>query len=155
MDEVTKKAGTLATIIRKTATNPWLRSLAAKIIFGEVNGAPVRERDYEGEVTAFYNYVKNRVRYTRDPYLSDIFEDPEWTHRVRIGDCDALTTLLGSLLASTGHKVYLKIVDYGNGQGYSHVYLLSDQAMIPLDPALPSGIAGQEIPYYKTRIFEV
>lgn len=154
MEEITRKAGQLAGIIRKGKSKPWVRQLAASIIYGEFNGF-VQAKNYHGEIKNIFEYVRDHIHYVRDPYKMDLFSPLGWTNGVGIGDCDDYATLLGALLASVGNKVYLKVTDYGDGRGYSHVYILVGEEKTPLDPTLDHAQVGQEVKYAQARVFEV
>jgi len=153
-DQIAQKAGKLASIIRVARTNPVVRTLAMKIIQGVLGGPGVPEFGYEQEVDAIHTWVRDNIRYTRDPVRADLFENPLWTLKAGAGDCDAMTTLEGSLLESIGSPVRVKTVSY-DGSEFTHVYLLGGSSFKPLDPTLPHEPPGMERPYRKARVFSV
>lgn len=124
------------------AKSPRIRALAIKI----VRDAGVREKDYYGEAVAIYNWVRDNIRYLRDPVDQETLSQPE--HMVfaengspapMAGDCDDKTVLLMALLGSIGIDSYPVVVGT-DPKLYSHVYL---HAIIP-----PGNhrMAGQVVP---------
>jgi transglutaminase-like putative cysteine protease len=84
----------------------------------------VEERDWKGELAAAFSYVRDNVRYTRDIHDVELFQKPERTLELGIGDCDDLTILLGSLLGNIGYPLRARVVATG-GNTFHHVYLMA------------------------------
>ena len=82
---------------------PKVRELAFSLIKN------VQERDYWGEIASIFYWVRDRIRYTRDPWKLDVFEDAEWTLKTGAADCDGHAVLLGALLESIGYPVRMKV----------------------------------------------
>lgn len=105
------------------------------------------EKDHKAEVTALFNEVRKRVRYTWDPTDYDAFQTPAKTLQLRAGDCDDYVSLLGALCRSVGHKVRSRIVQTQGSDTWNHIYLavnINGQWM-PLDPSVKQP-AGWEVP---------
>ncbi len=126
--------------------DPRIRQIAAKVLSqrNSDGGWAVSEKDYTGEVDALYYYVRENVRYTHDISEVELFQRPSRTLELKIGDCDDLTILLGSLLQSVGYPVILRVVGL-NGGAYQHIYILAGippegaTEWRPLDASRPEG----------------
>lgn len=114
--------------------------------------AGVRGHDYVGEVRALFMFVRDRVRYTRDPVGVELLQTPTRVLRERVGDCDDKSILLAALLRAVGHpaRVAFRAIaanPFFPGQ-FSHVYVIArvGQREIPLDPTPPKARMGWEYP---------
>jgi len=152
MDAITRKVQKIFHLIELSKGKPKVRELAMALV------RRVAERNYMGEIASIFYWVRDKIRYTRDPWKLDVFEDAEWTLKTGAGDCDAHAVLLGSLLSSIGYPVRMKVVSY-DGVRYSHVYpLVGDRPgnptrWIALDATIPWAKPGYEKPYVKARVF--
>lgn len=115
----------MAEIINASSRNPLVREWARTILSNVVVN-----RKYD-EAEAIHNFVRDNVRYTRDPYGWEYIQTPPiLLQGIRdfqqgkaarpIGDCDDMTVLSLSLMKSVGFPVVIKTVGY-NGK-FSHVY---------------------------------
>lgn len=140
--------------------DPRIRKIAGEVLAG--SGATggdwnVQERDWKGEVGAFYKYVRENTRYTRDPHNVELFQRPRRTLETRIGDCDDLTILLGSLLQAVGYSVRVRVIGMKGSSVFQHIYLLvglpptDPEAWIPVDPSMSEGV-GWEYPREKVGL---
>ncbi len=141
-------------IINISARNPYVRKWAQKIL-----GA-VKVNDKMGEAKAIFNFVRDNVRYTRDPkgfeyiqtpplLLEDIGLYQKGQGERPIGDCDDMTVLGLSLLKSIGFPVMIKVVGFDpKKMKYSHVYgIVNVQGKwIPFDAVRPNSYLGWEAP---------
>lgn len=101
-----------------------IRELVSKILARRVgSGWAVPAKNYEAEIKALHDYVRNNVRYTRDTYGIETLQRAVRTLQLQMGDCDDQTILLGSMLQAAGYPVALKVVDT-TGAGWSHIYPL-------------------------------
>lgn len=115
-------AGTVTTlnVMRKLARTGRLTPLVRATVLEAVGG--LDQKDFSGEVRALHQYVRDRIRYVRDPIGAELVQTPEATIRLGAGDCDDKSTLLASMLASIG--VPPRFVAVGMRPGsYSHVYV--------------------------------
>lgn len=71
------------------------------------------QKDYNGEIRALWDYVKNRVRYVRDVRGVETVQTPVKTLEYGQGDCDDKSTLLASMLESLGHLTRFRAVGFG------------------------------------------
>ena len=112
---IDEKVNDLVLLVRRGKSSHIIRDTAWKIL------KTVPEFNDTLEAQAIFEFVRDRVRYTRDPFGEDIFEHPEVTLRKGAGDCDSTTSLLGALLQSVGLPYKIKVVSK-DGQDWSHVY---------------------------------
>lgn len=118
-----------------------------------VNRAGISSKDYYGEIVAIHNWVRDKIRYFRDPVGQETLADPEQTaFNLKGGDCDDMTILEIALLGAIGISAYPVVVGT-QPDNYSHVYLyamvpagsLTNAGMtVPLDPIMKQWPAGRE-----------
>ena len=77
-------------------------------------------RDYLAEAAAAQAFVRDQIRYVRDPVETELVQAPQRTLQVGQGDCDDKATLLAALLKATGHPVRFVALAL-NGGPLSHV----------------------------------
>ena len=77
-------------------------------------------RAYMREAKALHEFVRDQIRYVRDPVGVELVQSPEKTLEIGQGDCDDKATLLAALLEVTGHPARFTVVAFG-GKGFSHV----------------------------------
>jgi hypothetical protein len=101
----------------------------------------VKPKDYLGEIRALFEWVRDNVRYTKDPFKVELLHASRRMLELRAGDCDDMAILLGALLEAVGHPVRLVLVgpDPGRPLLFSHIYLEAYHRgrWIPLDPTMP------------------
>lgn len=83
-----------------------------------VRGLPPRQ--WFQEIRALHEFVRDEIRYLRDPVGVERVATPEATLEIGQGDCDDKATLLAALLDSIGHPSRFVAVAF-DGQGFSHV----------------------------------
>jgi hypothetical protein len=101
--------------------------------------ADLAEGDYAGEALAINNYVKQHVRYIRDPDGVEFVQTPRRTLDVGSGDCDDIATLLAAMLMLAGNQVQFAVAAFatvGGRPAFSHVYVevVTPHGVIVLDP---------------------
>jgi len=116
----------LVTVARKL---PAIRSAAVSVIYLQP------ERDEHAEVAALFEFVRDRIRYTRDICDIETLHDPERVLATRVGDCDDQSTLLAALLESVGYPTRFVVAGYAD-ETPQHVYLQVqlDDEWVDLDP---------------------
>ena len=134
------RAGTVETlrIMRNMARNAVrsptqeIRHLALSLI------AILPARRWGAEVEALHAFVRDDIRYARDPVGIESVATPEKTLQLRAGDCDDKSTLLAAMLESIGHPSRFVAVGF-NGGNFSHVYVESKigSAWVPLETIIP------------------
>jgi hypothetical protein len=135
--------GTLRTVehmmalIRAGAKDFYVRQKAIDILLERA----VKPKDYLGEIKALFEWVQQRVRYTKDPFRVEVLHSARRLLELRAGDCDDMAILLGSMLEAIGHPVRLVLTgpDSLRPRLFSHVYLESYHKgrWIPLDATMP------------------
>lgn len=133
-----------------------IRALAIDI----VRNAGLPSKDYYGEMIAIHNWVRDNIRYFRDPIGQETISYPEETaFNSRGGDCDDMTVLEIALLGAIGIEAYPVVVGmYPNH--FSHVYLhgkvpdgkgRNAGQIVPLDPIMKNWPAGREAKDVKAK----
>ncbi|MGH6795925.1 MAG: transglutaminase-like domain-containing protein [Methylocella sp.] len=118
----------MAQIVRDWRHLPEVTEPARSIIAG------VPEKDTAGEIAALFSFVRDSVRYTMDTNGVERLQTPDYTLRVRQGDCDDKSILLAALLESVG--IPARFVAVGFSPDYfEHVYVeaLLDDGWVALD----------------------
>ena len=110
--------------------DPYIRSVAGQLV------APLDPRDQVSHAQAIFDWVRDHVRFVRDPNSEELVQNPRWTLQYGFGDCDDITTLLCSLCESVGIPAEFITVSLA-GEQFDHVYaaaLIGPQP-IPMDIA--------------------
>ncbi len=89
----------------------------------------VEPKNYAEEVKALYRAVQDAnsdvaLRYTRDHIEVDQFTAADKLIRLKGGDCDDGTILLGAMLRSVGYPLKLRVIQDTKSPTWSHIYLL-------------------------------
>lgn len=133
------EAGTAQTIalmrqlVDEALRDPVFVRLATDI----VRGAPAFD-DF-AEAQALYNWVRANIRFTKDPVTKEKLYPPQELLKIRAGDCDDISMLLGAFLMAVGYPA--RLVTVGANQNapdqFSHVYVEGQIGgqWIPMDPA--------------------
>ena len=134
-------------LVRQGARDPRVRETAVAV----VQRARVAGHDFAGELAAVFAFVRDRVRFTRDPVGVELLQGAPYTLTRGAGDCDDKATLLASLLESIGHPAELRFRAIGVRPGspaFSHVYVVArlQGREIPLDPTYAGTPVGWQFP---------
>jgi transglutaminase-like putative cysteine protease len=115
------------------APDQLIRGAANQII----KDAGVSPRNWSGEIRALHSFVRDHIRYVRDPVTVELVQTPEKTLELGYGDCDDKSTLLAAMLDATGHPARFWAVGF-DGQGFSHVLVeaLVGETWVPLETIL-------------------
>lgn len=68
---------------------------------------------------AIYSWVKNNIRYVKDPLNLETIQDPEITLQLGAGDCDDQAALVSALMQSIGIEIRYRVVGAGD---MLHIY---------------------------------
>jgi hypothetical protein len=93
--------------------------------------------DYS-EANALYNWVRQNIRFTKDPVGKEKLYPPTELLKIRAGDCDDISMLLGTLLMAVGYPARLMTVAAaGSDDQFSHVYVEGNVGgnWVAMDPA--------------------
>ena len=82
--------------------------------------ADLPERRWGQQVARLHGYVRDAIRYVRDPVDLELVATPAKTLEYGQGDCDDKCTLLAALLESIGHPAKFVALGFA-GQPFSHV----------------------------------
>lgn len=126
------------------ARSPKIRHLAIDI----VNRAGAANKDYRAMAVACYRWVRDNIRYVRDPVGQEALCHPEYLLQVAGGDCDDMSMLVAALCGSLGIQTRFVTVAV-NSQQFGHVYLEAEAApgnWLPLDPIMREHGEGWEVP---------
>lgn len=122
----------MSELVRRYKTEGQVRDTALSLVAG------LRQKDWVGEVSALFYWVRDSIRYVRDIQGVETLQTPLVTMEVETGDCDDKSTLLATLLASIGHPTRFVAAGYAKPGVYSHVYVETrlGSRWIPLDATL-------------------
>lgn len=150
----------MKSIIVASSKNPLIREWAGQVI------SRVEVNDKLGEAKAIFNFVRDNVRYTRDPLgfeyiqtppvlLESIGQSIKGQGERPSGDCDDMTVLSLSLLKSIGFNVAIKVVSFRDTKKFSHVYGMVQVGhnWVPVDCVRPDADLGWESKGH-TRVME-
>lgn len=105
---------------------------------------------------AIYSWVKNRIRYVRDPQVIETVQSPAVTLKIKAGDCDDHAGLVAGMALSVGLTPRFVVVGTGHNT-FSHIYpeININGEWTPADTTirLPFGKAVR-LPAKKTYNFE-
>lgn len=132
-------------LVREGARDLRIRNTAV----GVIRGAGVAAHDFLGELAALYGFVRDRVRFTRDPVGVELLQGAVVTLERGAGDCDDKATLLGALLEAVGHPAELRFRAIGvtPARQFQHVYVVARLAgrEIALDPTFARTPMGWQL----------
>ena len=119
--------------------------------------------DELGEVHALYQWVKRNIRYTKDPVTKEKLYPPQEVLKIRAGDCDDISMLLGAFLLAIGYPARWVTISASadNPAEFSHVYVEAEvpagsKNWVPLDAARLDAEFGAEPPiYYRKRAWSI
>lgn len=94
-----------------------VRNAAAQVIFLQP------ERSELHEVESLFNFVRDHIRYMRDPLFYEAVAVPAQVLSLGYGDCDDKSTLLAAMLESVGYLSRFVITGYADASRPEHVYL--------------------------------
>jgi len=119
-------------------------------LFAEELVAKLAPHDYLSEYAAVLNWVRTNIRYSRDPSVVEQLKTPQVVIETGTGDCDEMSIVIGTLVASLGARVRYVAGAFkrdGNGRpSLSHVWCEAldpnAQAWVVLDPVPGRNVAG-------------
>jgi transglutaminase-like putative cysteine protease len=117
----------------------------------------VRGHDYDGEVTALFEYTRDKIVYRKDPIGIERIRDARRTIQLGYGDCADKVETLCTLLANLGHKSRFVVLGY-RPTAYQHVYAdvqMSNGLWKPHDPTPENFKPGDEGKGMRKGIYEI
>lgn len=94
-----------------------IRRLALSLVAG------LPPKDYVNEARRLHEYVRDRIRYVKDPDDRELVQSPTATLAIGQGDCDDKSVLLAALLKSIGHPARFKAIAVDGDPRFCHVYV--------------------------------
>ena len=141
------RAGTIATLKRMRdfvraslrAPDQSVRNTALGIFANE----NIPARSYMKEIEALQRFVRDKVRYVKDPVGLELVQIPQRTLEAGQGDCDDKATLLAALLMATGKPARFVALGF-KGMPFSHVLVevRAGTKWIPLETILAGKPVG-------------
>lgn len=106
--------------------------------------AHIPDKDWVGEVRAIQDWVKQNIRYTRDPHGLETIQSPHNTIQIKHGDCDDQAILVATLLMAVGAPARFVAIAQ-NPRYYCHVYAETrvGQYWIPVETTEPVELGWQ------------
>ena len=119
--------------------------------------------DEYGEVSALFQWVQSAIRYTKDPFSKEKLYPPKELLKIRAGDCDDMSMLLGALALSLGYPARLITLGANpdSPNEFSHVYVevevpAGSGQWVALDAARPGSAFGLEPPgWFRKRAWSL
>lgn len=106
----------MAKLSREQSVSPLIRQFTQKLVQER------QQKDRIGEIRTIGEFVRDCIRYVRDPIGTELVQAPEATMKLQSGDCDDKATLAAAMLQSVGHPVRFVAIGFAPGQ-FSHVFL--------------------------------
>jgi hypothetical protein len=125
-------------LVGSAVTDPKFQDLVYQI----VGGLPAK--DYQGEVRTILNWVKQNIRYTKDPYGVELVQDPWTTINRSRGDCDDMSILISAMGEVLGNPSHFVTVSTRPDREPGHVYseLNVKGRWLALDATVPGSSVG-------------
>ena len=124
------------------SAHPIIREFATDIL----NIYDTISHDYFKEALAIGDFVKNSIRYVKDPTGVEMLTDP-LTMAILIdkgsarGDCDDMALFIATLLLAIGHNPRFRAVRYYDKVGpYEHIYVVDYPDSAPHNRVVLDGI---------------
>ena len=106
----------MSILTREGVKNPVIFMRARALVRG------LKSKDYVGEAKAVHAFVRDKIRYVRDPRGVETLHTPEKLLELAQGDCDDKSILAATLLESLGHPTRFIAVGF-DPDHYCHVYV--------------------------------
>lgn len=140
-------------LVDEALRDPLVRQAAGSIV------GRVQPYNDLAEVRSVYEWVRQHVRFTKDPIGKETLSSARWILSHGFGDCDDINAvLLPSLLGALGYPTQLVTVSLNpnDPESFSHVYaeVFLRGRWVPLDAARPGARFGEAPPrYYRKRVW--
>jgi len=147
MAELDRKVSQLRVLISNAVQSPAIRNLAARVVKNKITDTD--------KAIAIYDYIRNNIRYVREPKGQDIFQPPERTVATRLGDCEDHFALVSAIAKLAGMPVKAKVISQ-DSITFTHIYplLKVNGKWVPMDTTL-GGILGREPTYLMGRTYNI
>ena len=116
-----------------------------------------------GEAEALYDWVKRNIRFTKDPVTKEKLYPPQELLKIKAGDCDDISMLLGAFLLALGYPARLVTIGASRDhpEEFSHVYVEAEVPpgsgqWVPMDAARADSEFAVEPPsYFRKRAWSL
>lgn len=136
-------------LARQGSRSMRVRAAATQVVYMQP------ERSDVHEVQSIFDYVRDHIRYIRDPLFYEAVATPDQVLSLGYGDCDDKATLLAAMLESVGYLSRFVVTGYNDPETPEHVYLqvLIRGQWIDADPTehKPLGYAPPNPVFYWTE----
>lgn len=142
-------------VARAKSRHPFIRAFTLKLI----QSCGVASQHHLDEAICIGNYVKENVRYVRDPDNIELLTDPvllleQAQKGIAQGDCDDMALLIATMLLAVGCLPYFRAARYWDTNGnYNHIYVVvyeknwgEEESRVVLDAILKRYPIGTEVP---------
>lgn len=140
-------------IVRKSVRDPkrgaFLRGLAMKIIVD----AGCKPKDYKCEAKVLHEWVRDKIRWTRDVRGMETLQFPWRTLEFGAGDCDDKSILLATLAIMAGMPARYRAIgaDPDRKKTFTHVYVMLNpngdgRTWLAADPTVSTAPLSWESP---------
>jgi len=106
----------MAALARRYRSDLKIRETAADLV------QHLPQKAWGAQIRALHAFVRDGIRYLKDPNGVELVQTPLVTLEVRHGDCDDKSVLLATLLESIDHPARYVAVGFEPGR-FSHVYV--------------------------------
>ena len=116
-------------------------------------------REYLCKAQAIYRFIKDYVRFERDPFGVEMVQEPIVTLRRKAGDCDDHATLSSAMFGAVGFPYAIKTIkaDKIRPDEFSHVYTIVNvpgKGWMGADTSVDPAYLGWEPPgRYESKIW--
>lgn len=149
---INERVGFIVHMIQKGRDDPEVRRFTTEAITKKCGKRwCIDEGEYEAEVKAVFDHIREHVRYVRDTHGKDLFQHPRRTLEFKSGDCDDYTSLVAACLQSIGYPMRVRVIRTTKDRTWSHIYALvglpprGPTKWVPLDASIAKP-AGWEAP---------
>ena len=148
MDALDTRISLFRNYYRQAVNSPVIRNLANRITYGA-------KTDME-KVERIADWVRNNIRYQREPPKLDIAVPPVRAIEIKRIDCEDYAMLISSLAGAVGIPSKWKVISQ-NGRIWSHIYplLRVNGAYKPVDLTVPLPLFGEVRNYIQSRVYNV
>lgn len=146
-DELDIKVNQMYRYYRTDKSNYVIKNLAYAITRGE--------QTKKGKIARIVNWMKNNIRYQREPGKVDVTVPPSRLVNLKVGDCEDITLMISTLAGILGISTKWKVISE-DGDMWSHIYPLVQMngKYTPVDLAAPVPLYS-EVNYKKSRIYDL
>lgn len=132
----------MAKLANQAQFDPAIRELSERIVKN------LWPHDYLSEYVAILVWIRQNIRYTRDPITIEQVKTPRAVIETGTADCDEMGTLAAAMVGTIGGKSRFVAASFSVGRPLSHVWAEAwedgSKAWIILDP-VPGRRVGQMV----------